>query len=71
MMSKSPWWEQPRCAEFVRRVRGKDSQEAFAQLIGLARAPSISRWENGHASPSRMVRQRIEEVARQRGVRLA
>lgn len=70
-MSKMPWWEQPRCAEIIRRVRGKDSQEAFAEMLGLARPQSLSRWENGHSAPSRMVRQRIEEVARMRGVRLS
>ena len=43
------------------------SQEDFAREIG-ATSITVSRWERGKAKPSRMARQRLEQLARQAGV---
>ena len=68
-MRITQWWMQPQCAEIVRRIRGDDSQEVFAQLIGV-RIPSLSRWENGHTTPSPAYRRMLAAAARNRNIQL-
>ena len=69
-MSKIQWWSQPRCAEVVRRIRGRDSQETFARVLGV-RIAALSRWENGHTTPTPVYRRLLEDAARRRKVRLS
>lgn len=56
--------------EQVLRIRGADTQADFARLVGAADGRAVSRWERGHAHPSRAFLRALEEVARRRGVDL-
>ena len=68
---KVPWWQQPRLAEVVRRIRGADSQETFTrQHLKGVRIATLSRWENGHSEPSPVFRDILEQLARRRRVSL-
>lgn len=37
------------------------SQEDFAKLLGVA-AVSISRWENGHAKPTKIIKVKLDKL---------
>ena len=37
------------------------SQEDFAKLLGVA-VVSISRWENGHAKPTKIIKVKLEKL---------
>lgn len=37
------------------------SQEDFAKVLGVA-AVSVSRWENGHAKPTKLVQVKIKKL---------
>ena len=55
-------------AELVRELRLRLSltQEEFAAKLGVT-FPTINRWENRHARPSRMAMKLIESLLRQTG----
>ena len=44
------------------RVKMGLSQPEFAQLVG-ASVTTVSRWENGHQSPSRITRKLLDTIA--------
>lgn len=52
--------EQPAIGNLVRELRQamKLSQEKFADELGMT-FPTINRWENGHATPSRLALNQI------------
>jgi len=43
------------------------TQEQFAHELSVT-VSTVNRWENSHASPSRLARRAIEELARRRGL---
>lgn len=48
------------------RSRMRLSQERFAALVGVT-FPTVNRWENGHARPSPLAFQRLEDLAKSLG----
>lgn len=58
--------EQPLIGQFVRELRLilKLTQEKFAALLGVT-FPTINRWENGHAMPSRLALKQIDALLQQ------
>jgi len=52
--------EQPAIGQLVRELRQtlKLTQEQFAVQLGVS-FPTINRWENGHANPSRLALKQI------------
>lgn len=63
------WWKRPDASTLIRAIRGKESQSAFSRRLSCTQA-QLSRWETGKATPSPVFRLLLEEVARQRKVRL-
>ncbi|HEY9597875.1 MAG TPA: helix-turn-helix transcriptional regulator [Cyanophyceae cyanobacterium] len=61
---------QPEIGTLIRELRIETmlTQEEFATLLGVT-YPTVSRWENGHASPSPQAIQKIEKQLRQIGDR--
>jgi DNA-binding transcriptional regulator YiaG len=49
----------------LRRQLGM-TQEEFAHEIAVT-ASTVNRWENAHATPSKLARRAIEELLRRRG----
>jgi DNA-binding transcriptional regulator YiaG len=44
------------------------TQEEFARLVGVSFV-TVNRWENGHRQPSRLAREKIEQVIRRKGAK--
>lgn len=59
---------QPEIGKRIRELRLETglTQEQFAALLGVA-YPTVNRWENGHAQPSPLAMQKIEELRRRLG----
>lgn len=53
-------------AERIKALRAARAwtEEDFARQLGV-RVGTVSRWENGHAAPSRLARQSLEKLAEQ------
>ena len=49
------------------RVKLNLSQQEVAKLLGVS-FPSISRWENGHNEPTKLVKVRILELLQENDV---
>lgn len=55
----------------IRKALGL-SQSQWAKRLGIASSVTISRWENGHVSPSMTIhKERIREAAEEAGVTLS
>lgn len=55
--------EQPAIGQLIRELRQtlKLTQEKFAAQLGVS-FPTINRWENGHATPSRLALKQIDTL---------
>ncbi len=51
------------------RAKLNISQHELADLLKVS-YPSISRWENGHFEPTKIVKVRLEEVLKENGIKL-
>ena len=51
-------------AAVISDLRGRTclTQEDFAREVGVT-VSTVSRWENGHTTPSRLARQALEDMA--------
>lgn len=68
---KKPWViNQPEIGKLICELRLETglTQEQFAASLGVV-YPTVNRWENGHAQPSPLAMQKIEELRRRLGVR--
>lgn len=54
---------QPEIGQLIRELREtlKLTQEQFAAQLGVS-FPTINRWENGHANPSRLALKQIDTL---------
>jgi len=55
-------------AQAVKEIRAKLglTQEAFAHAIAVT-VSTVNRWENGHATPSRLAWRAIQELVKKHG----
>lgn len=55
--------EQPSVGQLIRELRQtlRLTQEKFAAQLGVS-FPTINRWENGHATPSRLALKQIDTL---------
>lgn len=62
--------EQPLIGKLIRELRQAMnlSQEKFANELGMT-FPTINRWENGHATPSPLALQQIDNLLQRLGDR--
>ncbi|MBD3886771.1 helix-turn-helix transcriptional regulator [Phormidium tenue FACHB-886] len=58
--------EQPAIGQLIRELRQtlRLTQEKFAAQLGVS-FPTINRWENGHATPSRLAIKQIDILLNQ------
>lgn len=58
--------EQPAIGQLIRELRQtlRLTQEKFAAQLGVS-FPTINRWENGHATPSRLAVKQIDVLLNQ------
>lgn len=51
------------------RVKLNLSQQEMAKVLGVS-FPSISRWENGHNEPTKLVKVRIIEMLKENNIKI-
>lgn len=51
------------------RVKLNLSQQEMAKVLGVS-FPSISRWENGHNEPTKLVKVRIIEMLKENNIEI-
>ena len=51
------------------RVKLNLSQQEIAKVLGVS-FPSISRWENGHNEPTKLVKVRIIEMLKENNIEI-
>lgn len=51
------------------RAKLNISQHELADLLNVS-YPSISRWENGHFEPTKIVKVRLDQLLRENGIKI-
>ena len=49
------------------RAKLRISQHEFADLLQVS-YPSVSRWENGHFEPTKIVKIRVDQLLKENGI---